>query len=956
MASPATPVPSSGPSLFSAIKSRLASKITPSNVAGVATRFGSGTLRGSGLLATAATGATIGAGMAISKKVIQSDGWAIFFLALFSAGIHAIDYSFFQFAYSPVRILIYIVLAIVFAGTLYSDQDEARTQTLKAIIYAWLFFFVFTNFFVKYFPTILPQRGLLELFLGLAFLGISAAKPGIFVKQPVIAPIFNMFIFSSFLMPYLGYGLFDQFFTNGGTFVYILKNYASALFWPVWFWYVLFFTHYKSLPMRLFSVLCLILFLSPAWYVSYQTQIIGADGTGVTQQQKSVYFQYWSDVQDTSKILGQNSMTIYNSSYVSVECWFWGFQGQLGSVTGGTSTAEHDKICNAATGSSGSSVADGFDTSVESGATSAAGISLDPIIATQQKYYPKQEMTFLSLLKAKSFGTQIDVTTSCFAKPIGGLDADGKLGTIDNPTFTVLGSANRDLTCKIPQGNTLVGGKSYELDINAAFNYVTSAYLRQYFTKQGLLSQFTSKSQSPQDGFFSFYQITDSNPKSIATRGPVLAGLDVANPVFELADPSTGVTNSFTVRLLVKNVPTWNGKIKSVNSIMLSLPKGLEIKNGIPKAKPKDVVGDVTWSDLSCTVSGLVGNFQLLSADSCDAMNSDPTSTYQNINCKDYNNYLLKPTPDSSIKTFAIDPGQEKTQQIYLTCDVATTNPTQILGGAPYAVKSIRMSTAYVYSLTQSKTFKVESSLANDNTAYDDKVLSARNFCGADNSYTLSPSLDKVFVGKTVSADNTLRQTYNAMVDTITQSIAATGGTGTNILTSSDCFSKSIEQAIVLNSWNQVVGNPMVDNSFYGYLQAKKSMITYINSAPNKDSPTKIDLIPYGYVSADALALDANAFDTFMRTKNLAVGMSYVDQLRADCKVTNGGADDMTCVIGKYLCGTTYKDGDVSNFCGQKTVPDVVTLATQISQIVTQSATSSSSASTSSTTGGVTSG
>ncbi len=930
-----------------------------SAIKGVSLGSASNVVRGGGLLATAVTGGTLGAGMAVGKKMIQSDGWVIFFLALFAAAVHAIDYSFFQFAYSPIRILLYMVVAIVFAGTLYPDQDEARTQTLKAIIYSWIFFFVASNLAVKYFPTLIPQQGLLEFGIGVVFFAISLAKPGIFVKQPVLAPIFNMFLFSSFIMPFLGFGIFDRFFSTGGTYVYIFKNYASALFWPVWFWFVLFFTHYKSLPMRIISVLCLVLFLTPAWYVSYQTQVIGADGSGVTQQQKSVYFQYWSIVQDSTISLGRASMSLYNTSWTKTACWYYGFQQQLGSTTGGTAgVSQLPAYCLAGANGANTTI-DGFDTSVESGSTSPAGLTLDPIISTQLKFYSQQDMTFLSLVKAHSFDTQVSVNTSCFAQILGSTTDAPHLGTITNPNFLFTGSANKDLTCKIPQGS-LDDGKSYQLTIAADFNYATSAYLRTYFTKAGLLSQFASRTSTPQAGFFSFYQISDNNPQSLSTKGPAIVGINVANPVIELADQSTGQATQFTVRLLIKNVVTWNGKVKYLTGLVFSLPNGLQIVNGIPKVKPKNFPDYATWSDLSCTVSGLVANFKPLSADDCAAINADPSSPFQDLNCNEYNNYILTPTSDSSLSAFSIEAGQEKNQQVYLTCDVAATNPSQVLGNAPYSVKSIRATAAYDYTITQTKAFKTEAAQATgSNTIYADPYLNARNFCNTQgssptpNSYALTPVLEDVFAGPTVDQNNALRQEYDSMISTISQTLisspssTAQQGAATitattpdgGLLTGSDCFTKSIAQAIILNNWDQVVGNPMVTGSFYGYLQAKRSMIQYINVSTNKVDPnlgvggSGSGAASGSYDTAATLLLNSQDFDNFMRANNIVVGMSYLNQLRADCAKASSGKDNMVCVIGKYMCGTQYTVGDLSTFCGQKTVPTVMTLATQIAQI-----------------------
>lgn len=190
-------------------------------------------------------------------------------------------------------------------------------------------------------------------------------------------------------------------------------------------------------------------------------------------------------------------------------------------------------------------------------------ISEDDIKAND-KFYVISTLTAETVEPAK-------VKIECYAE-----DYDNNItkSTKINPRdeFEIGRSAQEIIDCEFADG--LPEG-TYEIKMKAAFPFQSMAYLKKYVASQDSLRAITSKNRdyTATEAFEREYGIDNADPMSISATGPVGVGINFKKGPIGLSDDSRRETMGVTIS------NEWDGKVKELTSVLVTVPKGYSVEN-----------------------------------------------------------------------------------------------------------------------------------------------------------------------------------------------------------------------------------------------------------------------------------------------------------------------------------------------------------------------------------------
>jgi hypothetical protein len=319
---------------------------------------------------------------------------------------------------------------------------------------------------------------------------------------------------------------------------------------------------------------------------------------------------------------------------------------------------------------------DPFNAKVDRQATEVLGVTMDDLSTVLPSFSVNDRVGVYTKLQANTIDEVLTIDVGCGGKDPNGVELAIGEGALDlTPTEPVDVSAEEtiDIDCNFPIGSFQEGRNT--VTVSADFEMTTLAYLKTYFMNRESLRELRSANIDP----FQQYGITDTNPVTIFTSGPIQLAMSYGTPPVGI-DGQNDVFES-VVGIQMTNI--WPGKLKSINNIYLMLPKGFTIESD------QDLSGTAQIQSVSCGDADL--------RDICD----DET----------VNAYSIVPTT----------PEIEKGKSITLRTRIRANRQDyeKILGSSPISTKFFKSAIKYTYSLERSITLKIEG--VNDGTS----VLSA---------------------------------------------------------------------------------------------------------------------------------------------------------------------------------------------------------------------------------------
>ena len=137
------------------------------------------------------------------------------------------------------------------------------------------------------------------------------------------------------------------------------------------------------------------------------------------------------------------------------------------------------------------------------------------------------------------------------------------------PRELLLSSQVNDILSCQWDGATLTTEGAHSVLVQANFNFATQAYLASYIIDDGVLRQMRRDDIDPLRNF----GITDKDPKTIHTVGPVEIGMNMRTSPVGVSEELVGdLPFGFTI------AAKWKGAIQEIDETLLFLPKGFVLK------------------------------------------------------------------------------------------------------------------------------------------------------------------------------------------------------------------------------------------------------------------------------------------------------------------------------------------------------------------------------------------
>ncbi len=200
------------------------------------------------------------------------------------------------------------------------------------------------------------------------------------------------------------------------------------------------------------------------------------------------------------------------------------------------------------------------------------GVYLEDVQSLRSQFLSDEPVVVSFTLKARGLDKPIKIKPSCKAKL-----KDGELkGTIplgeSKDELEISTYEKLNLECDFEPQSTAVADKKIELDrsteveVNAEFSMKTISYLKEYFIDFDRKLSLDKQQIDP----FTQYKITDQNPTTQFSNGPLMIGMNVGDPLLSIKKGRLGPTFKVTVD------NRWPGKLTKIKKMIVYIPEGLE--------------------------------------------------------------------------------------------------------------------------------------------------------------------------------------------------------------------------------------------------------------------------------------------------------------------------------------------------------------------------------------------
>ncbi|MBR9676855.1 hypothetical protein GOV04_01840 [Candidatus Woesearchaeota archaeon] len=200
---------------------------------------------------------------------------------------------------------------------------------------------------------------------------------------------------------------------------------------------------------------------------------------------------------------------------------------------------------------------------VEKNQQEPLGVYIENLQAADPKVTEDEDIYVWGTLRAKTLNNEkpIEISLTCYGKDSTG--ANKVEGTAQPSEFEVYSYEEADIQCHFGPNALKFGSKT--ISFEASFNFETDAYLKTYFMS---LERQRSMQRDRIDPFEE-YGISDRDPKAIFTNGPIMLAMDTANPLIGVGEGTVSPLLGVTVE------KRWDGMVKNLNELTVSLPKPL---------------------------------------------------------------------------------------------------------------------------------------------------------------------------------------------------------------------------------------------------------------------------------------------------------------------------------------------------------------------------------------------
>lgn len=797
---------------------------------------------------------------------IDSGTFKIFlFLCLYLAFHFIYDAGLFHFKYTFFRSLIHLVVAILAITLIPHDTSSKGKSIMMLTLYFGLSSLIY-DLLLQHVTVLSPEMAVFGVGVTLLFIHLSLGQ-----RLNAMNPAVFYFIISAYFLPFLGN--LSQLFTmlNLGTegfgeLIHLFDTFLSPLLFPPYLVYVLFGVHYSKTPLLItFITIIYILFIVySVFQISGGTYLQEVEAGGISEQSRATFMTQWTDF----KVWARQT--------------FW--TGPINAFT--TQKNETTRLLTGAP----------IQTEIERGSLRDVSVKLGQIEFTTSKNFAQDVHIFTSDISIKSVDDPLKVALTCKA-----VSAPLKIsGAVGIPLYANARTIEDTVVCTFDEGE-LTGKKTYGIFVGAQYNYSASAYVERYFVRDGYLNRYKYSDTSPQEQFYAENELPLSGPRSTRTKGPVELNIDAGSDIINLnVDGLNWAKFPLIIQIQNDNM-TFDGTIKNIHSVRISLPQSFEIAQKITSSS----------DELDCKTSGFGGVVKKVE---CADETLDSPSLVHSALCKLSNTYEFIPN------TFTfIEPSEAYGSGVQLICTIQQAEDADtVLKGSPFAIESFYAEVDYEYYTEQKLSIPYYVDIDPTRAVKRDEQSAA--FCNIPNAYASKLDYDYQF-GRNPSELERFNKIIQLLKDDHSYDFYA----------DTSCEKRSLALALIQSEWDKFEFDTLFGHQ-YGYFLLTVDDLDYMSSKgviniggyDQKSYEDKIQILRDKQQSFD-------------------LGQLLVSHLIEVCRADQAeSAGIVMCVAGKARCGRDFVYGDMFScegddeslcrYCHDTLIPKIAMLAVQISQ------------------------
>ena len=295
------------------------------------------------------------------------------------------------------------------------------------------------------------------------------------------------------------------------------------------------------------------------------------------------------------------------------------------------------------------SLGDQYTGKVDEKAKQKIGVYLKRLESSENAehtFATSERAIFFTNLKAETLDAPLHINLNCVASDSSNTYAATKILPKNN--LTVATYEEESIDCMFDP-NTLPKG-DFQINLTATFPFKTLVYVKNYFIDKERLRSYREEKIDP----FKQHGITDTNPVSIYTNGPLMMGMSLNREQPVTLDRSLE-EQRYALGITIKN--NWGtGTVTEVKDIVIIVPKGFDL----------DEIQAFNTSTIKCA--------NIPKEESCD---DELYNVYQIVPKKGFEN--------------------EYTYRIYFKVD--SSNYDIVLGATPIATHYFKAMVDYEYQL-----------------------------------------------------------------------------------------------------------------------------------------------------------------------------------------------------------------------------------------------------------------
>ena len=200
------------------------------------------------------------------------------------------------------------------------------------------------------------------------------------------------------------------------------------------------------------------------------------------------------------------------------------------------------------------------------------GVYFESYDTKTETFYEDENIDIWATLIAKTLDDPIEIKLGCYSeysskKTVGVVSPD-YYESDPNVNLMIDSYGEESVDCRFDKG--ALARTNSQVMFSALFEFSTSAYLRTYYIKEDVATEYRRNDQDILD----VYQVSEKNPTAIYTNGPVYLGMETKKTL--PISLSSDTENTHMLGITIDN-NGWDGNINEFYDLIIYVPDKMEI-------------------------------------------------------------------------------------------------------------------------------------------------------------------------------------------------------------------------------------------------------------------------------------------------------------------------------------------------------------------------------------------